>query len=42
MAFGAIIKRFLDVTDESVKTEALNAEIVAGRSGQGSWKRPAP
>jgi methyl-accepting chemotaxis protein len=29
---SAIIKRFLDVTDESVKTEALRADIVANRT----------
>ena len=29
---SAVIKRFLDVTDESVKTEALRAEIVANRT----------
>jgi methyl-accepting chemotaxis protein len=29
---SAIIKRFLDVTDESVKTEALRADIIANRT----------
>ena len=27
-----IIKRFIDVTGESVKTEALNADIIANRT----------
>jgi len=29
---SAVIKRFLDVTDESVKTEALRADIIANRT----------